>query len=97
MSKTFSVNKQEINNFHGDLDILIGMSNYSLFPVTMCKKGNLGLLKSDFGKPYLVVGSPKGSQGTADVKCNFIQLRENFWEYDGLGLNEDPKCESGVF
>ena len=57
MSRLFNVQAQQINNFHGEIDLLIGTCNYSLFPSEIKRKGDIALLKSYFGKPYLVIGN----------------------------------------
>ena len=94
ISKVFKVNTSDLNKSCGEIDLLIGMSHYSLFPTTVDRKGNLGLLKSEFGQPFLIVGSPKGAKG-GPVKCNFVSVeKRNFWDFDDLGLSEDPKCQS---
>ena len=99
LAKSFSVSASSINNVDGRASILIGSGNLSLHPKLVSMRGELGLYKSQFGKPYWVVGrntkSPTVSLAEACfVDCSKKDFFEKWARADQLGLNTDPKCST---
>ena len=93
-AKKFSVHLSDISNYYGDKEILIGRCNYGLFPTELRRDGDLAISRSQFGRPFMLLGSSKGSKTDKIVECNFIDVKDRFWESDGLGLNPDPQCST---
>ena len=90
--KLFNLHQSKINNQHGPIDLLMGIPNLGLHPTRVKLVGNLELLKSQFGKPFMIIGSVQG-HGNDPVSCNFIDatIRE-YVTNDSLGLNLTPRC-----
>ena len=87
----FNVKQSEINNRHGQIQILMGIPNLKLHPLRVKRIENVELLKSKFGKPFMVLGSLSGGQN--EVSCNFINAEiRDYVTNDSLGLNLSPKC-----
>ena len=90
--KMFKVHSSKINNQYGEIDLLMGIPNFALHPVRVKLVGNLQLLSSKFGKPFMVVGSIQGG-GNQSASANFIDA--NVRDYiinDSMGLNLTPRC-----
>ena len=99
LAKDFNVNPNSINNVEGPAGILIGSSNLSLHPKLVSMKGDLGLYKSKFGKPFWLMGnsykSPTvGQEEACFVDCSKKDFFEKWARADQLGLNTDPKCST---
>ena len=100
LARKFKVKPSMISNYYGPMEILLGRCNYGLHPKEISKSQNLGLLASQFGKPFMVVGSAKGNRFSSNeshvnvkhVECNFLNVKEKFWQSDALGLNPEPLC-----
>ena len=93
LEKLFKIQQSKINNTHGPIDLLMGIQNLGLHPTLVGEMvGNLGLLKSQFGKPFMVIGSVNGNKDEP-VACNFINAEiRDYVANDSLGLNLTPRC-----
>ena len=90
-SRMFKINPSMINNQSGEISLLMGMPNLNLHPTDVKTLGTLRLLKSSFGKPYMIIGALK-SPGM-HASSNFIDARiRDYIVNDSLGLNLPPKC-----
>ena len=91
----FNVPSSSIENVNGEISLLLGLGNFSIFPKathTNAKYPNLGLMESVLGRPYLFVGSI-GTNVDKNISCNFVDVHnKNYWLGDQLGLNHTPKC-----
>ena len=92
LEKLFNIHQNKINNKHGPIDLLMGIPNLGLHPTRVKLVGNLELLKSQFGKPFMAIGSVHGN-GDEPVACNFINAEiRDYVSNDSLGLNLTPRC-----
>ena len=90
-SHMFNISPSMINNQSGEITLLMGMPNLNLHPSDVKTVGTLRLLKSNFGKPYMVIGALK-SPGI-HASSNFIDAKiKDYMVNDALGLNLPPKC-----
>ena len=93
-SKLFNLDQDKINNRYGDIQILMGVPNLALHPTRIKLIENVELLKSQFGKPFMVIGSvPSRNQHQHKFSCNFINAEiRDYLTNDSLGLNLTPRC-----
>ena len=74
LEKLFNIHQNKINNKHGPIDLLMGIPNLGLHPTRVKLVGNLELLKSQFGKPFMAIGSVHGN---GDEPGFFLRLGTN--------------------
>ena len=100
MAKKFKISPYQLNNADGPSTILIGAKNMSLHPKLVKMKGELGLFKSQFGRPFWLAGNLGGGKSEDKQEAHFIDhlptnSKDHFNQWariDQLGLNTDPKC-----